>query len=74
MEGIRSLLISDFTKKSRRMEFLVHYDKAMRFLPRARTIYDVDTTFGMVRVYYYASKGSKGKVPLILRVPGMGII
>ncbi|HCD3338029.1 TPA: alpha/beta hydrolase [Staphylococcus aureus] len=66
MEGIRSLLISDFTKKSQRMEFLVHYNKAMRFLPRARTIYDVETTFGMVRVYYYASKGSEGKVPLIL--------
>lgn len=47
------------------MEFLVHYDKAMRFLPRARTIYDVETTFGMVRVYYYASKGSEEKVNVI---------
>lgn len=66
MEGIRSLFKSGFTKESRRMEFLVHYDKAMRFLPRARTIYDVETTFGTVRIYYYASRGSEEKVPLIL--------
>jgi len=66
MEGLRSLFISDFTKESKRLEFLFHYDKAMRFLPRPRTIYDIETSFGTVRVYYYASKGNEEKVPLIL--------
>lgn len=66
MEDLQSFFISDFTKKSRRMEFLHHYDKAMRLLPKPRTIYDVETSFGTVRVYYYASKGSEGKIPLLL--------
>lgn len=66
MEGIQSLFISGFTKESRRMEFLIYYDKAMRLLPKPRTIYDVETSFGTVRVYYYATKESEENVPMVL--------
>lgn len=66
MKRCESIFISDFDKESHRKEFLVHYDRAMRFLPRPRTIYDIKTSYGTVRVYYYVEKGKEEEVPMVL--------
>ena len=58
--------ISRFKDQKAEKEFVRAYKDVFASFPRPTTIYDVKTSFGTVRVYYYVNELSKMNVPLLL--------
>lgn len=55
--------ISRFKSEKVHQEFLALYDEAMKKLPVPKDIFDINTTYGIVRVYRF---GNQGGIPILL--------
>lgn len=55
--------ISRFKSEKIHQKFLTFYDEAMKKLPVPQEIFDIDTTYGTVRVYRF---GNRGGIPILL--------
>lgn len=58
--------VSRFKDEKARKDFVKAYREVFASFPEPRTIYDVKTSFGIVRVYYYENERTRMKVPLLL--------
>lgn len=58
--------LSRFKDEKARKDFVKAYREVFASFPEPRTVYDVKTSFGIVRVYYYENERTRMKVPLLL--------
>ena len=58
--------VSRFKGGKARKDFVEAYREVFASFPEPRTVYDVKTSFGIVRVYYYEKECTRMKVPLLL--------
>ncbi len=63
---IQKPLISGFSLPVNEKAFRKAYEETFAYLPRPQTIYDINTSFGEVRVYLFVKEGLKTKPPLVL--------
>lgn len=63
---IQKPLISGFSLPVYEKAFRKAYEETFAYLPRPQTIYDINTSFGEVRVYLFVKEGLKTKPPLVL--------
>ncbi len=61
--------VGSFTSPGAKAEFQEAYDLAMRALPVPDKMTDLETSYGTVRVYYFATAETSSKEPLLL-LPG----
>jgi len=58
--------IGGFVSEKGKIEFETAYKDAMKFLPKPNDMLDIDTDFGVVRVYHFFHAENKEKNPIVL--------
>lgn len=66
MSSLKKFRISRFRSPEAKREFLKYYAMAMKFLPSPKEVIDIETSFGLARVYHFGEEKNKEKTPLVL--------
>jgi len=66
MKRRRKFGLSRFRSPEAKKEFLKYYAMAMKYLPSPKEVIDIETSFGLARVYHFGEEKNKDKTPLVL--------